>query len=116
MTYRPAMVTAIDGRQVLADSELWRSICEAVWTLNKPHVDRDAWLASVEKKRGADGRRALEDEMARIEPAYLLAMASRDVRRAYLDRVSHYFGQVAREHLEQRVVALWEQRKAAQAA
>lgn len=109
-------VTAIDGRVVDSSSEEWRRICEAVWTLNKSEADRGAWLADVERKRGAAGRQALQDEMDRIEPAYLLALADKETRRAYLAQVEHYRGPNARETLEQRLVALWEQRKAASSA
>lgn len=113
MTYTPTMVTTIDGRQVLADSEEWRACCEAVWTLGKPEVDRSAWLIQIEKRRGAAGRQALELEMDRIEPAYLLAMGGKDERRAYLARVEVSRGDWVRQDLERRLVALWEMRKAA---
>lgn len=116
MTYTPAMVTTIDGRQCLADSETWRSVCEAVWTLGKPEIQRSEWMAQIEKRRGAAGRQSLQDEMDRVEPAYLLAMADRDTRRAYLAQVERYRGAWVREDLERRLVALWEQRKAAAAA
>lgn len=117
MSWQQTMITTIDGRQVLSDSEDWRVCCEAVYTLGKPEgPTRDAWLADVAKKRGAAGRQALQDEMDRIEPAYLLAMADRDTRRAYLAQVEHYRGEPTRKWLEQRIVALWEKRKAEAAA
>lgn len=116
MTWQPTTVTTIDGRQVLSDSEAWRLCCEAVYTLNKPEGSRGSWLATVEARRGTGGREALEAEMDRIEPAYLLALGDRDARRAYLAQVEHYRGEMVRKDLEQRIVALWEQRKAAAAA
>lgn len=109
-------VTTIDGREVDSSSEAWRLCCEAVYTLNLPEADRGAWLSRVEKHRTDAGRKALEQEMGRIEPAYLLAMANKDVRLAYLAQVERYRGAVTREWIEKRLVALWEQRKAAQAA
>lgn len=116
MTWQPTTITTIDGRQALSDSEEWRACCEAVYTLNKPECDRSAWLADVERKRGAAGRQSLEDEMLRIEPAYLLAMGDKETRRAYLAQVERYRGEHIRKDLERRLVALWEQRKVAQAA
>lgn len=117
MNWKPTMITTIDGRQVLSDSPEWRSVCEAVYTLGKPEgAIRHAWIADVERKRGAAGRQALEEEMDRVEPAFLLAMGTVEQRRAYLSQVEHYRGEQARKWLEQRIVALWEQRKAAQVA
>ena len=116
MTWQPTMVTTIDGRQVSSDSEEWRSVCEAVYTLAKPERDRSEWLVLVEKRRGAAGRQALEAEMDRIEPAYLLALGSKDRRHAYLAQVEHYRGEMARKTLERRLISLWEQRKAQAAA
>jgi len=110
-------VTTIDGRVVDTSSEAWRLCCEAVYTLGKPEGGaRENWLADVEKKRGQAGRKSLEDEMDRIEPAYLLAFGSKDQRRAYLDQVQRIRGENAMQHLERRIVALWQQRKAAQEA
>lgn len=116
MAWQPKKITTIDGREVLCDSEEWRSCCEAVWTLNKPESERAAWLSSVEKARGPGGRRAIEEEMRRVEPAYLLAMDGKEARRAYLAQVEYYRGEHVRKDLERRLVALWEQRKAASAA
>lgn len=115
MTYQPTTVTTIDGRQVLSDSTEWMCCCEAVYTLGKTEGGpREAWLADVEKKRGAAGRDALQAEMDRIEPAYLLAMGGKDERRAYLSRVKASRGDWVRQDLERRLVSLWESRKAAQ--
>jgi hypothetical protein len=113
MTWQPTTVTTIDGRQVLSDSTEWMLCCEAVYTLGKPEGGtREKWLDDVEKRRGVAGRRSLEDEMDRVEPAYLLAFGDRDRRRAYLDVVERYRGLPTRKWLEQRIVALWEARKA----
>lgn len=105
-------VTTIDGRVVDSSGEEWRRCCEAVWTLGKPEADRAAWMAGIERHRGPAGRKALEDEMHLVEPAYLLAMANRDLRRSYLDRVERHRGELARKDLERRIVELWELRKA----
>lgn len=111
-----SQVTTIDGRVVDSDGEAWRLCCEAVAVLRKPHADREAYFNRVRHHRLDAGLRYLQDEIARVEPAYLLALGSRDVRRAYLAQTEFYEGLTAREHLEQRIVALWEQRKAAPAA
>lgn len=106
-----SQVTTIDGREVDSWSTEWAACCEAVWTLGKPEVARSAWLVTVEKKRGAQGRKALEDEMHRVEPAYLLAMATKEQRQSYLAQVERYRGDFDRKDLERRLIALWEQRK-----
>lgn len=115
MTYQPTTITTIDGRHVSSESEEWRSVCEAVYTLGKSEIDRSSWLTAVGAKRGAAGRQLLEDEMFRIEPAYLLAMGSKEQRQAYLAQVANYRGDHVRKDLERRLIALWEQRKAAAA-
>lgn len=113
--WQPKQVTTIDGRQCMSDSEDWRRCCEAVHVLNMTHPLRREWLADVGKRRGAEGLRTLTDEMDRIEPAYMLAMPSKDDRRAYLASVERHIGVAAKEGLEKALFALWEQRKAAQA-
>ena len=116
MSWQPTVVTTIDGRDVLSDSPEWRLCCEAVYSLSKPQSKRGEWLDSIERSRGRQGRLALEAEMNRVEPAYLLAMGSKEIRRAYLTQTEQHRGVLACENLEQRIVALWEQRRAASTA
>lgn len=116
MSWQPTTITTIDGRQVLSDSPEWVACCEAVWTLGKSEVERDQWLQKIEQRRGPAGRRALEEELHRVEPAFLLAMDGKETRRAYLAQVEHYRGELVRKDLERRLVALWESRKAAATA
>ena len=115
-TWKPSIVRTIDGRDVLSDSEEFRACCEAVYSLSRPQADRKQWLDSIQRRRGPEGLLKLEAEMNRIEPAYLLAMPNRDARRAYLDQTEIHRGKVVRKDLEQRIVALWEKRKAASTA
>ncbi|HXU93377.1 MAG TPA: hypothetical protein VFP33_06945 [Gallionella sp.] len=97
----------------MSDGEDWRMCCEAVHWLSKRHDERSAGLGKIEARRGAEARKALDEEMHRIEPAYLLAMGTVEQRRAYLDQVEYYEGPMFREALEARIVALWKERKAA---
>lgn len=106
-------VVTIDGREVSTYSEEWRACCEAVWVMNMPRMKRAKFF---ERLGDSPRARRLQDEMARLEPAYLLAFPDRDSRRAYLDEVEAERGPVAREVLEARVVALWKDRQAAAAA
>jgi hypothetical protein len=112
MTYEPSTMTTIDGRQVLSNSEAWRSVCEAVQVLNMGPRARSAWLDVVERRRGQSGRQYLDDEMALIEPAFVLALPDKDARNKYLDEVQDRLGETARDALQARVVELWNQRKA----
>lgn len=112
MTWQPTTVTLRDGRQVLSDSEDWRAECEAIHRLRQPYTQREASLAMVEKVRGLDARLALERHMREVEPAFILDMANKDVRRAYLGRVEHHRGLPARESLEADIRALFARRKA----
>ena len=114
--YTPTIITTIDGRQVASDGPEWRACCEAVRVLGMPEKDRAGWLQRIEKHRGAGGRKALEDEMDRVEPAYLLALGTKEARRAYLEQVARYRGEPARDWLQERLIKHWEQQKAAAAA
>lgn len=114
-TWQPSEVVTIDGRRVLSDSEEWRACCEAVHVLGMDPAKRKDWLAGIEKARGKDGAQALTLEIARVEPAYVLAMESKEVRRAYLGRTEAVYGKHERESIERRVVALWEKMKSEQA-
>lgn len=114
--FEPRYIETIDGRTVEASSEEWRLCCEAVNYLAIPERCRQSKLADVAKRRGEDGAQYLEQEMERIEHAYILALADKESRKAYLDDVERYRGRFVREDLEKRIVALWEQRKAAKAA
>lgn len=115
MTTEPVMVTTIDGRSVPNDSEAWRLCCEAVYVLGMAPLERAKFLQMVEARRKVEGRKYLDAEVLRLEPHYVLALGTREVRRAYLDRVERLCGPQAREDIERRVVEIWEARRAAQA-
>lgn len=76
-----------------------------------PHEARADMLDTIERKRGAEAKRQLQATMREVEHAFVLDMATRDVRRAYLVKVEHYRGANAREHLELRVTQLWNRRR-----
>lgn len=63
-TWKPSTVTLADGRQVLSDSPDWRAECEARTILDMPSKPaRLAMLDSIEKRRGAQARRELEQRI-----------------------------------------------------
>lgn len=111
-TWRAPLVTLWDGQQVPSDSEAWRAECEARAVLAVPHEARANMLERIEQKRGAEAKARLKDCMREVEHAFVLDMATRDVRRAYLAKVEHHRGENAREHLELRVKELWNRRRA----
>lgn len=111
-TWRAPLVELVDGTQVPSDSEAWRCECEARTLLAIPHEARADVLERIEQKRGAEAKRQLQDAMREVEHAFVLDMATRDVRRAYLAQVEHFRGQNAREHLELRITELWNRRRA----
>ena len=60
-TVERRMMTTHDGREVPSDSEEWRAECEARFMLKmRTKQHRHSYLEAVEKRRGADSRRALE--------------------------------------------------------
>lgn len=115
-TWSAPLVTLADGRQVPSDSELWRAETEARVILAIPHEKRHELLQGIAAKRGPESLARLQDLMDAIEPAFVLDLPSKDVRRAYAGRVEFYQGQNAREALEGKVLALWEARKATPAS
>ena len=61
------VVTLFDGRVVCNVCEDWRAECEARHVLAMPDKQvRREYLAAVEKKRGADGGKALSDLALKI--------------------------------------------------
>lgn len=109
--YTPTKVTTIDGHTCLSDSEEWRLYCEVMTIFRRTQEDRQFHMERIAKMRGKVGHDALEAEMNRLEPHYLLSMATREMRRSYLSQVERYRSRVARDRLEQRIVELWEAKK-----
>lgn len=63
-TWKPSTVTLADGRQVLSDSPEWRHECEARTILDMPNKQvRLELLDKIEKRRGANARRELEQSI-----------------------------------------------------
>ena len=112
-SFKPAEVVTIDGRTVLNDSEEWRLSCEAVYTLRMPERERAIHLEKVEKRRGESGRAYLQEELDRVEPAFVLEMQDKYLRRSYLAAVEQHRGAMVRSKIERAVVNLWENRKRA---
>lgn len=113
MRWEPSEVKTVDGRSMLSNSNEWLRYCEALTIVKSPdHLGGRYW-AMIEKMRGPEGKRAIEDEIRRIEPAYALSLPSKEARQAYLLRVEAARGVSARKALEQSIVELWQQRKAA---
>ena len=112
-SFQPVEVITIDGRTVLNDSEEWRLCCEAVYTLRMPEIERAVHLEKIEKKRGLSGREYLQEELDRVEPAFVLEMENKNHRRSYLAAVEQSRGVLVRGKIERAIVKLWEDRKRA---
>lgn len=113
MTYQgERLVTLHTGEQVSNYSEAWRAECEARHHLRQSLDKRKDAMELVEKKRGPDARLELERLIRQLEPAYVLGLPNKEVRRAYLHRVQMAQGEIRREILEQEVRELYERRKA----
>jgi hypothetical protein len=66
-SFKPGLVTLIDGTQVRSDSEAWRAECEARGVLEMRTKDaRRMFLFKVEKRRGYDARNKLEADIYRV--------------------------------------------------
>jgi len=63
-SWKPSTVTLADGRQVPSDSPEWRHECEARTILDMPNKQvRLEFLDKIEKRRGANARRELEQSI-----------------------------------------------------
>lgn len=63
-TWKPTTVTLADGRQVASDSAEWLAECEARQILNMPSKQhRLEFLDKIEKRRGQEARRVLEERI-----------------------------------------------------
>ena len=66
-TWQPSMVTLLDGRPVLSDSEEWRAEMEALHILNLPTKEiRLNCLDGIEKRRGTAARKELEARILKL--------------------------------------------------
>lgn len=78
-SWRPSLVTLIDGRQVLSDSEEWRHECEARTILSMPGGlsarrrylygtmdDKGVLRGGVRQKRGEEAVKRLQETMTAI--------------------------------------------------
>lgn len=113
-SWTPAMVTLVDGRLVSSDSAEWLAECEARHMLSFPvGLGRDQRgetramaLERIEKKRGPEAAAALKARMDECEPAFVLAMRSRERRNMHIDAIRRYLGENHADHLKSRVIAL----------
>lgn len=113
MTYiGERQVRLFSGELVSNYSEEWRIETEARDRLRRPFEKRNDMLETVEKKRGIEGRIQLEQAMRALEPAHVLGLPNKDVRRLYLSKVERQYGVLYRERLETETLALYERRKA----
>lgn len=115
MSWQPSAVTTVDGRTLMSGSEEFRAYCEAMVVLKtQPHIAENR-LAMIEKMRGKAGRELVQAECNRLEPAYMLSLPDKATRQAHLQKIADVRGASARTALEERIVALWNERKAAAA-
>ena len=116
MRLEPSKVETLDGRVLLSSSPEWLRYCEALTIIKAADHFGARYWSMVEKMRGADGVRVVQAEIRRVEPAYALSLTSKADRQAYLSRVEARQGISARKALEQAIIDLWRQRKAAEGA
>lgn len=63
-TWKAPLVTLSNGRQVLSNSQEWMAECEARHILDMPSKPaRLAMLDGIEKRRGPEARRELEQRI-----------------------------------------------------
>jgi hypothetical protein len=101
----------IDGTIVLSDSPEWLAECEARHILSLGSLARETFYSFATKMRGDAAVVELVARVAKIEPHYVLKLASRELRAAYLDRVRASSIERA-ESLERAVRELWKSQKA----
>ena len=96
--------TTYDGRQVDTYSEEWRAHCEATTLLSWTLHQRKVHLQGVESKRGASGRRDLEELIMRIwkerQVQQLLAMETDNARIVHLTRLERATNSRTRADIE----------------
>ena len=114
MRLEPSKVETLDGRVLLSSSPEWLRYCEALTIIKAADHFGARYWSMIEKMRGAEGVRAVQAEISRIEPAYALSLSTKSDRQAYLARVEARQGISARKALEQSIVELWQNRKAAE--
>ncbi len=102
-TVRPNMVTLATGEQVSSSSPAWLAECEARAVLAMPMPAREAFLADVERKRGAPAAGALKHRCFALEPHYVLSLPNRAQRNAYVEQVERRFGHNPAEALRLKV-------------
>lgn len=112
MSWVAPLVTLWDGRQVPSDAAEWREECEARLVLAMPPIERVEFLNKVAKIRKHDGLMALKKRCHELEPYYVLSLPTKDLRNRYAADVEYRFGVAARDALQAKVRAIWEQRKA----
>ena len=96
-----------DGSPVSSSSEAWRAECEARLVLRLDVGRQRSFLQLVGERRGPDAAARLKQAMYVVEPAFVLSLATKDARRAYLARAEADRGLQARTHLEERARAIW---------
>lgn len=107
------LITLCTGEQVSNYSETWKAHCDARYWLRRPYSSRDQDMEAIEKRRGLDGRLALQRLMRELEPYHVLDdLPNRDVRRVYLAQVERHRGAHIRAEIEQEIIAIFERRKA----
>lgn len=100
-----------DGTVVSSYSPEWMAECECRYILGLGGDERSLFLKFATKMRGDAAVVELVARVAKIEPHYVLKLASRELRAAYLDRVRASSIERA-ESLERAVRELWKSQKA----
>lgn len=111
-TWQHSMVELADGRMVRNDSAAWIAQCEAMTVLSWDSEKRSKFFEMVQRHRTEAGVEKIRRLMAQVEPAYILSLATKEARQAYLIGVERRISRVERKRLEEAVMALWRSRQA----
>lgn len=99
--------TLYDGTKVSAFSVFWMQECEERYILSLDDEDRAAFYRLAVKVRGDAAVEALKQRVKSIEPHFVLGLADKELRVAYLDRFRRCNGPERASQLESAVRALW---------
>ena len=99
--------TLYDGTVVSAFSVFWMQECEERYVLSLDDDDRAAFYRFAGKVRGEAAVDALKQRVRSAEPYFVLNLADKELRVAYLDRFRKCYGPERAAQLEDAVRALW---------
>lgn len=111
-TWQHSMIELADGTPARNDSAEWAAECEAMTILGWDGEKRANFFEKVERHRGEAGATRIRSNMARLEPAYVLSLATKEARQAYLAGIQKRVSLIERRRLEKAIMELWNKRQA----